>query len=442
MLQSSSRKQLRARQKLGKYRIVKRIADGGFARVYKAKDTIEGVDVALKIPHADLMTKNAMQWFRQEARVHASLDHPNILPVKNAEIIDGLFVIAYPLGKKSLADRLRSRISTDRLFDFALQMLEAVAYAHAHGVVHCDLKPENFILFEGDRLRLADFGVARVARRTVPGSGSGTIGFIAPEQAMGKTSPRADVFSLGVILWLMLTGELPEWPFEWPPKGYERIRGKLHPDFVAMLRRSMEVDPKKRFADAKQMLTTFKKLMPRVRRQLLQKRRNRIRTNSNTATLRDWKQIRFRQFERAFGKTLDLDHVCGHCEGPVSESMMFCPWCSHELAFDGDDSTFPDACPRCQRGRKLDWKYCAWCYGKSFDEVSDRTYTDKRYESECPKCEHPLMPFMRYCPGCRHKLHKKWLITGSRSHCGSCGQGVVREFWDDCPWCGTQLTRE
>ncbi len=437
----SARKQIRVRQKLGKYRVLARISDGGFARVFKALDTIEGVHVALKVPHAHLVSKKTMGWFKQEARVNAALDHPNILPVKNAEIIDGHFVIAYPLGERSLAERLRSRMSTDRLFSYAEQMLEAVAHAHANGIVHCDLKPENFILFSGDRLRLGDFGVARLARRTVRGSGSGTLGFIAPEQAMGKTSPRADVFSLGLVLWNMLTGELPEWPFDWPPKGIERLRGKVHPDLLALLQRSMQIDPKKRFGDARQMLTAFRKILPRARRHLLKKRRQRN-GSANTATIRDWKQVRFQHFERAFRKSLELDRVCGHCEGPVAETMSSCPWCAQELLFDADDTAYPEACPRCERGRKLDWRYCAWCYGKGFGDVSERSYPDRRYEDNCDKCDHPLMPFMRYCPGCRRKLNKKWRVEGSRSKCGKCGWGVVREYWEDCPWCGSRLSRE
>ena len=102
---------LKARQRLGKYRIQKRLAEGGFASVYKAKDTIEGIYVALKIPHSDLMDDGVLDDFRHEVRLAARLDHVNILPLKNASFIDDRFVIAFPLGEKTLADRLRSRIS-------------------------------------------------------------------------------------------------------------------------------------------------------------------------------------------------------------------------------------------------------------------------------------------------------------------------------------------
>ena len=98
----------------------------------------------------------------------------------------------------------------DLAVKLADQMLEAVAWAHAHRIIHCDVKPDNFILFTDNRIRLADFGIAKVAMKTIRASGSGTVGYVAPEQAVGKPSFRSDVFSLGLILYRMLSGKLPE----------------------------------------------------------------------------------------------------------------------------------------------------------------------------------------------------------------------------------------
>ena len=142
---------LRPRQLLGKYRIERRIAEGGFAEVYRAQDTIEGVRVALKIPHAHLVDEALLADFRREVRLTAPLDHPNVLPIKNAQFIDGRFVIAYPLGTGTLGDRMLWRLASARRVEYAAQMLAAVAHAHQHRIIHCDLKPENFILFPGDR---------------------------------------------------------------------------------------------------------------------------------------------------------------------------------------------------------------------------------------------------------------------------------------------------
>ncbi len=250
----------RARQNVGKYRIEKRLSEGGFANVYRAYDTIEGVRVALKVAHARLVDEDVLKDFRHEARLAASLDHPNILPLKDASIIEDHLVIALPLGEKSLADRLRNRMSFDVAMDLAEQLMEAVAYAHHHRIIHCDIKPDNCILFPGNELKLCDFGIAKVAQKTVRGSGTGTIGYMAPEQAMGKPSLRSDVFSVGLIIYRMLAGEWPEWPFDWPAPGYHRLRRKAHPKLIQFLRKAIEPNPRKRYRDAEQMLNAFLKI--------------------------------------------------------------------------------------------------------------------------------------------------------------------------------------
>ena len=187
MTRSRSNGGLRAGQRLGKYRVERRLGEGGFAVVYRAMDMIEGLKVALKIPYDAHVTDEVMDDFKSEVRMTARLEHPNILRIKDASFIDGRFVIVIPLGERTLEDRLRSRISIDRAIDFAEQLLAAVAYAHRMRVIHCDIKPENILLFPDNQLRLTDFGIAKVAQKTVRGSGTGTVGYMAPEQAMGKT---------------------------------------------------------------------------------------------------------------------------------------------------------------------------------------------------------------------------------------------------------------
>lgn len=184
----------RPRQMFGKFRIAKLLANSGFAKVYSAFDTIEGIWVALKLPHGHFVDDDMIDLFRHEVRLVAKLDHPNILPVKEANFIDGQFVVATRLGHETLADRLTRRMSVPTALGMAEQMIAAVAYAHEVGIIHCDVKPENFILFADNQLRLADFGIAKVSTITVAGSGTGTIGHMAPEQAMGRPSMRSDVF--------------------------------------------------------------------------------------------------------------------------------------------------------------------------------------------------------------------------------------------------------
>jgi serine/threonine-protein kinase len=250
---------LRTRQRVGKYRIEGKLGSGGFARVYQAMDTIEGVRVALKVPHAQLVTEEVLKDFRHEVRITAKLDHPNILPLKDASVIDGHFVLTYPLGERSLSDRLQKRIGVPTALYYAEQMLEALAYAHGQRIVHCDVKPDNMILFKDQRIRLADFGIAKVAQKTLKGRGTGTVGHMAPEQAMGKPTMRSDVFSMGLIIYRMLTGQWPEWPYEWPFPGHERLKGRVHPDMIRFLQRATEVSQRKRFRDGDQMLDAFLK---------------------------------------------------------------------------------------------------------------------------------------------------------------------------------------
>lgn len=292
---------LHARQKLGKYRINRRLATGGFATVYQARDTVSDLPVALKVPRQEILTKSVLEAFRREVRLTARLDHPNILPFRDAGLIDGTFVIVYALGAGTLADRLQHRLSSRTALDYADQMLAAVSYAHQQGLMHCDLKPENFILFAENRLRLADFGIAKVAQRTLSASAAGTVGYLAPEQALGKPSRRSDVFALGLILYRMFSGQLPEWPFVWPPPGYDRLRRRLHPDAIALLRQALQVHSHDRFSDAEEMHAAFRRLR-------------------SVALVRS-----------SGARPTRARRECPRCGEPVTASMHFCPWCGRRL---------------------------------------------------------------------------------------------------------------
>ncbi|HMS17395.1 MAG TPA: serine/threonine-protein kinase, partial [Planctomycetota bacterium] len=223
---------LKPRQTLGKYKILRRLASGGFANVYSAHDTVEGIDVALKVPHDHIVARGSLKDFKREVRLSAQLDHPNILPIKTAGDIDGHFIIVTPLGLETLRDRYHRRLTSATILSITEQLLEALAHAHDHRIAHCDVKPENIILFGEGRVRLADFGIARIAMRTLHASGSGTVGFMAPEQAMGKPSLKSDVFSAGLVIARMAGGHLPEWPFEWPFPEHDRMLRRFSPAFL------------------------------------------------------------------------------------------------------------------------------------------------------------------------------------------------------------------
>jgi hypothetical protein len=430
---------VRARQKFGKYRVGRRIATGGFATVYSGYDTIAGLRVALKIPSAAIVTRDLLDGFRKEVRLTARLEHPHILPIKDAGFIDETFFIAYPLGDGTLADRLKHRLAPRTVVDFAEQMLAAVAHAHAQRVMHCDLKPENFILFAPATLRLADFGIAKVARRTLEASGSGTVGYLAPEQALGKPSFRSDVFSLGLILYRMFSGQLPAWPFDWPPPGYDRVQRSLHPDLIAFLRRALEVDHRKRFKNGDHMFAAFRRLRSRA----LRSRTSKPPKDRPRGTGRDWRTLRHRQFLKQYRALLEIRGHCHRCHGPVSELMQHCPWCGVKHRVTPAEHRFRARCPRCKRSTKTDWRYCPWCYGAAINPDAVPRYSDRRYTAQCPArdCRGELMPFMRYCPWCRRKVRRRWPLGDQRTRCGRCGWGLAGDFWDYCAWCGKRTTR-
>jgi len=388
------------------------------------------------IPKADDHTGH--EEFLHEVQVATKLRHPNILSVMNASYIDEKFVIAMELGDESLADRIERRISTARALDLAGQALASMAHAHAHKIIHCDIKPENFILFPGNQLKLADFGFAKLNLRTLKASGSGTIDYIAPEQAMGRPKFQSDVFSLGLVIYRLLSGRLPEWPFEWPQKGHDQLVARVRPELVEVLKNAIQLDPKNRYRDAVQMQAAFDRAQSHVRKQ------KRVKSRGNTKRSTSWRQMQWREFQRHFKQQLETRHACRRCEGPVSESMQCCPWCGVDNPARGCESRMPSSCPRCERGVKNDWDYCAWCYGPGFVEESSRTYPDKRYTALCEhkRCRGPLMPFMRYCPWCRKKVRRAWKLKGSRHSCKSCNWGIARDYWNYCAWCREPVRRE
>jgi serine/threonine-protein kinase len=427
---------LRARQKIGKYRILGRIASGPLADVYRAFDTIHKTRVALKIPKPGDHTGE--EEFLHEVQVAAKLRHPNILSVLNAMYIEDHFVIAMELGEESLAERLERRISTARALELAGQALAALAHAHEHRIIHCDIKPENFILFPGNQLKLADFGFAKISLRTLKASGSGTIDYIAPEQAMGRPKFQSDVFSTGLVLYRLLSGKLPEWPYSWPMVGHDRLAAKVRPELAEMLKKAIQLDPANRYRDAMQMQAEFERLQSRARRQKKAKPRNGSRGGPS------WRQIQWREFQRKYRKVLRTSHQCRRCEGPVAESMQACPWCGFDNPARGSESSLSSSCPRCERGVKNDWNYCSWCYGPGFVEETSRRYADKRYQARCSnkRCRGQLMPFMRYCPWCRCKVRRSWKLAGSRHSCKACKWGIAKEFWNYCAWCREPVRHE
>ena len=259
--QTASPSTLRVGARLGKYRLQRRLGEGGFATVYAAMDTIEGRQVAIKIPDGRYITNSqSLDDLHREVRIMARLEHPGVLQLKDAQFVDDQFLMVFPLGEESLADRLSRRMSRVLAVDYLVQMVDAVAYAHQRRILHRDIKPENFILFPDQVIRLTDFGLARVESGACEVSASGTLGYMAPEQAMGHPNFRSDVFSLGLVMYRLLAGELPEYPFEAPLPGYNRLRRGVSAELVSLIRKAIDPAPRKRFRDAVAMSNALAKI--------------------------------------------------------------------------------------------------------------------------------------------------------------------------------------
>ncbi len=213
--------------RLGVYEIVGLIGAGGMGEVYRARDARLNRDVAIKVLPVSFATDaERLERFEQEARAAAALNHPNILSVFDVGAKDGApYVVSELLEGETLRERLSSgAMSVRKAVEYAVQLAHGLAAAHEKGIVHRDLKPENIFLTADERLKILDFGLAKLVETpdvlsgasnvpttprivTQPGVMLGTMGYAAPEQLRGlHADHRADIFSFGVILYELLAG--------------------------------------------------------------------------------------------------------------------------------------------------------------------------------------------------------------------------------------------
>ena len=198
---------------VGQYRIINKIDEGGMGEVYLAEDTKLNNKVALKFLASRFVSdESSKERFTREAQAVASLDHPNIVTIHELNEYKGrpYFAMQYVQGQSLWSYAKQTKLSTDRVVELAMQLCEGLQAAHEKGITHRDIKPSNILIDSKGRLRIVDFGLATVRgtdRLTKTGSTLGTVGYMSPEQVRGeKVDHRSDLFSMGVVLYELLSG--------------------------------------------------------------------------------------------------------------------------------------------------------------------------------------------------------------------------------------------
>ena len=254
----------------GRYRIQRKLGAGGMADVYLAEDQELGRRVAIKIlngRHAN--DDQFIERFRREAKNAAALNHPNIVSIYDRGEAEETYYIAMEfLDGRTLKELIVSRgaAPVNVAVEYARQILSALRFAHRHGIVHRDIKPHNVMVDGEGRVKVTDFGIARAgtSQMTEAGSIVGTAQYLSPEQARGgEVDPRSDLYSLGIVLYELLTGKTPfdgETPVEiamkhlsTAPKPPSTLRPDVPPELDMVVMRALAKNPDDRYQSADEM---------------------------------------------------------------------------------------------------------------------------------------------------------------------------------------------
>jgi serine/threonine protein kinase len=256
------------------YTILEKLGEGGMGVVYKARDTKLDRDVALKfLPDRITTSPDDLARFTQEAKAAAALSHPNICTIFGIEESDGRNFIVMEYVDGQMLEEKKHSLTQKQALETGIQIAEGLAAAHEKGIVHRDIKPENIMIRKDGRVLIMDFGLAKfrgASRLTKEGSTVGTAGYMSPEQVQGQeTDHRSDIFSLGVLLYEMLTGEAPFKGLHETAISYEivnvdpapmsAIRPEIPAELDAIVLECLEKDPRERTQSAGQVALDLKK---------------------------------------------------------------------------------------------------------------------------------------------------------------------------------------
>ncbi len=272
---------------IGHYHIVESLGKGGMGEVYAAEDTRLGRRVALKVLSRGLaMDADRRERFEREARAVAALNHPNIVTIYSVEEADGVPFLTLELVEGRTLDALipPGGLPLDRILAYAIPLADAVGAAHQRGITHRDLKPGNVMIGDDGRVKVLDFGLAKLKEsnaslaaslptQELTGEGRivGTVAYMSPEQAEGKpVDPRSDVFSLGVVIFEMATSQRPfkgdtqvsllSSIIKDTPSSLTDLRADLPRDLARIVRRCLSKDPEDRYQTAKDLRNDLRAL--------------------------------------------------------------------------------------------------------------------------------------------------------------------------------------
>src|SRR5258705_3236744 len=271
-------------ESIAHYRIIKKLGSGGMGEVYLALDTKLDRKVAIKVLRADSLAEEKLKKrLLRDAQAAAKLDHPNICAIYDVNEVDSVtFIVMQYLEGESLAEKMvRRPLELSVALDIAEQAAEGLAEAHAHGIVHRDIKPQNLMITPRGQLKILDFGLAKQTRSSdsvdfeaptatllsAPGHVIGTMPYMSPEQLQGEPlDARSDIFSLGVTFYEMLAGKH---PFQdksaavtlsrimlSDPIPTEQFQAQVSPQLQALLSKMLSKDKAARYQSAQDLQRT------------------------------------------------------------------------------------------------------------------------------------------------------------------------------------------
>jgi tRNA A-37 threonylcarbamoyl transferase component Bud32 len=265
-------------KQLGKYEIIDKLGEGGFGAVYLANNTRLKKRVALKVLHPQVASDETLAaYFEREALALARLEHTHIVRVFDYDQIDGVSFIVMEYIDGTTLDRLlrdQRAFTLDEIVSIFRQLLSALGYAHENGVIHRDIKPSNIMLTSGGEVKIADFGIAKVAgaaKLTRTGTGAGSLLYMSPEQIKGTNiDNRSDIYSVGVTLYQVVAGRTPfeadsdyeimTGHLERAPLAPSQFKGSISKDLEEVILKAIEKKPEKRFQNAQEMSESLSRI--------------------------------------------------------------------------------------------------------------------------------------------------------------------------------------